>query len=256
MCPRRASGSGASGSGASASAVSLLQRDVVRTGTMSVTVADVDRAASAASALAVAAGGRVDGDNRDTSAEARSAELVLRVPPARLDAVISQIDALGKETSRSVKADDVTASKADIDARTTALSASVSRILQFMRKASDARDLISLESELTTRQAQLDSLQAQQRALGDEISLATLTVDLSVKPAPEIVARHSSGPSGFGTALAGGWHGLVVSVRWVLAGVGYGLPIAVIVSVLATAALLIWRRREQGAPPVSPPVTE
>ena len=39
-------------------------------------------------------------------------------------------------------------------------------------------DIVSLEAELSTRQAALESLQAQQRALADQTALATVTVTL------------------------------------------------------------------------------
>jgi hypothetical protein len=82
--------------------------------------------------------------------------------------------------------------------------------------------------------------------LSDQITLATLTVQLSQRNAG-VTAAGKHDPSGFGSAVASGWHGLVVGARWIFAVVGYGLPFAALAGLIAMASLLVRRRRR---PPV------
>lgn len=250
--------SGAQGAGSRSAASSepytvtstpLQQRDIVRTAVVAIRTAQVDATADAVVALAKAAGGRIDGDDRQSSTDktgktTRSATLVLRLPPAQLDDVLTKSVRLGTELSRSVHGEDVTASHADINARVAALTTSVGRLTDFLKHSGSIQDLVALESDLSQRQAELDSTVGQQQALADEIALSSLTVQLSEPPAvvpPPVKAAH--GPSGFGTAVARGWHALAVSFRWLAAVVGYALPFLVILTVIAAGAGYARRRR-------------
>jgi hypothetical protein len=229
----------------------LQQRDIVRTAALNVEVADVDVAAELVLSLAGKVGGRVDGDNRRSSGKNRSAQLVLRVPPAALDDLINKdLKGLGTETSRTVTGDDVTAARADVDARVKALTTSVDRLRDFLKHSGTITDLVQLESQLSQREAELESTVAQQRALADQITLATLTVDLVVQRS--VATRAGGGPTGFGSALGDGLHGLVVGLRWVLAVAGYALPFALLLAVVLLPLLVIRRRRTTQVPAPAP----
>jgi Ca-activated chloride channel homolog len=229
----------------------LQQRDIVRTAALNVEVADVDVAAELVLSRARKVGGRVDGDNRRSSGKNRSAQLVLRVPPAALDDLINKdLKGLGTETNRTVTGDDVTAARADVDARVKALTTSVDRLRDFLKHSGTITDLVQLESQLSQREAELESTVAQQRALADQITLATLTVDLVVERSA--VTRAGGGPTGFGSALGNGLHGLVVGVRWVLAVAGYALPFVLLVAVVLLPLLVIRRRRTSQIPAPAP----
>lgn len=228
---------------ANSAAVPLQQRDIVRTGTIAVQVADVDRAAADVISRTLRAGGRVDQDDRSAQAQSRRAELVVRLPPAALDAMIAAVSGLGTETSRTVQGQDVTASRADVNARVSALTTSVGRLRDFLKASGTVSDLVVLESQLSQRESELESTVAQQRALADQVALATLSVELTVTGKD---AHHGgSAPSGFGSALSGGLHALAVVFRWSFAGVGYALPflLVVLALVLPVAGWRRWRSR-------------
>lgn len=225
------------------------QRDIVRTATLSLQATDVDRAANLIGAQATSAGGRIDGDDRNAEGADRTAQLVLRLPPEALDRVIAGAVRQGHETSRSVHGEDVTTSRADVDARVTALRTSVDRLRQFLSKSGSVTDLVRLESALSERESTLESTVAQQRALADRISLATLTIDIS---SPAAVAAISS-PSGFGAALSRGWHGLVLVLGWVITGLGYVIPFAALAALITVPVVLFRRRRQAPAPLVELP---
>ena len=100
---------------------------------------------------------------------------MLRIPSANLDATLADLKRLGTVETATLNATDVTAQSKDIDGRITALQTSVDRLLALMAKATTTADLITIESTLSDRQGQLDSLRAQQKALADQVAMSTIT---------------------------------------------------------------------------------
>ncbi len=246
---RAAVGSAANGVDASAPAIDRV--DVV-TATMSVTTRQVDAAADRIATLAAANGGRVDGDQRSAGDGVRTAVETVRVPPQGLTTVMTAVDRLGKETARTLSRDDVTTSKADIDARALALSTSVTRLQHLLSTAGGVGTLLAVEKVLTSRQSDLDSLRARQRALNDEIALSTLTVTLRATAAPvKAKPAHHFRATGFGAAVGKSIHGLGVAITVVVAAVGYALPFAIPIALLAGALLFLRRRRRPAEPTVA-----
>ncbi|MCW2527756.1 MAG: sle [Pseudonocardiales bacterium] len=233
-----------SASGTSAS--DSVERTIVRTASVTIGANEVDATADKIVALASKSGERVDGDQRSKDQDSRRAELTLRILPERLNEVVAAIDAMGREVSRSIQGEDVTATKADIDARLAALDASVTRLRTFLAQSTSVENLLALEKQLSDRQGELDAMTARQKALADEVSLATLTVTVVQTGTPAAVEK-DSGPAGFGSALSDGWNGLTLAWRWVLATLGYVLPIGAVVVGVGLAAATIWRRR-RGSP--------
>jgi len=219
----------------------LQQRQVIRTATVAVTVPDVDRAAQAALAATAAAGGRADADDRSTTPTGRQAHLVLRVPAARLDGLLDRVVGLGHESSRTEQGSDVTTEVADVTARVTELRISVARLQDFLRHSGSITDLLALESQLTQRESDLQSTVAQQQALADQVSLATLTVQFS-PPAAGISGTARQLP-GFSSAIRASLHALLFSGRLVLALLGYLAPFLLIGAVAGYLGLRYRRSR-------------
>lgn len=121
--------------------------------------------------------------------------LTLRVPGDRFDAVLGAMEGSGKLRSRKVEAQDVTEKVADVDSRVKSQQASVARVRDMMDKATALGDVVMLESELSKRQSDLESLLAQQTALKDQTSMGTITVEVSERPRSRRRRRTRSPPS-------------------------------------------------------------
>lgn len=171
---------------------------------------------------------RVD-DTHDMS------RLVLRVPQARYDAVLRGLTGSGKLLSRTSNAKDVTGQVVDVESRIATQRASVARVRDLMDKAEKLTDVVTLEGELSSRQADLESLLAQQASLKDRTTLATVTLELS-EPEGRGDGSEEEG-TGFLDALRGGWDAFVTMLRWIAVAIGATAPF------LAAAALLVllWR---------------
>jgi hypothetical protein len=185
-----------------------VQRDVVKTASMTITVANTSEAADKAAVLVEEAGGRVDSRSEDAGSDRGFARtsVVLRVPVDELDGVVRELKTLGTVQTAETSAEDVTAQRVDLDARIKALQTSVDRLLAIMRDARDPEALIAAEDALSQRQADLDSLRAQREALGDRIEYSTVNVTF--------VAETIGGPApkqyqGFLGQVERGWDALV-----------------------------------------------
>lgn len=200
------------------------KRDIVKTGTMTIIVANPSEAADKAAQLTESANGRVESRSEDAGSRAGRAQTstVLRIPAAKLDGVLRDLKELGKVKSADTKSDDVTSQRVDLDARIAALQTSVDRLLGIMRDSKDTDALIKAESELSKRQADLDSLRAQRNQLGEQIAYSSVTVTFLA----EEVGLPPSPPKyqGFFGQVERGWDGLVAAADNVLLLFGLLLP--------------------------------
>lgn len=253
--PEAGGGTGADELPEIAPADATLAEQIVRSGDVTVDVDDITSAANRITALVAAAGGSIGSEQRYGDPADGSADIVVRVPPDSFGGLLEAISELGEEQSRSIAALDVSTVVADVDARVASLQGSVDRLRSLAAQAISVSDLITIESELTARQSELESLQAQQRALADQVSLATLSVRLTASGDPEV------GESGFLASLGDGWNALLGAGRGLLSIVGLLLPWLVVVALIAVPVLLVVGRRRPRAvapaPAASPgPITE
>jgi hypothetical protein len=228
----------------------IAERSIVHTGDITVRVPNVDQKSAQAEALAAGAGGYVGGDDRQIDAGQSTATLTLRVPAGRFDATLNAIALLGTELSRNVSTQDVTSQVVDVAARLTTQRASVARIQALLAKATTIGEIVSIESELTQREADLESLEAQQAKLGDLTTLSTITATL-LGPQAQLVVAKPEHRTGFVAGLDRGWHAFLASMGWLLTVLGAILPFAVGIALVAwLVRLLVRRLQARRTPPV------
>lgn len=209
---------------------------VIRTTELSVEVRSAPKAAAAARSTVEASGGLVATETTERiDDEHETSHLVLRVPQDSYQEVLRELTGSGKLLSRSSNAKDVTDQVVDVESRIATQRASVTRVRELMDKAEKLTDVVTLEGELSSRQADLESLLAQQASLKDRTSLATITLDLTEPDAPRKDGKDDD--PGFLDALGGGWDAFVTMFRWIAVAIGAAAPF------LATAALVlvVWR---------------
>ncbi|MGW7514577.1 DUF4349 domain-containing protein [Streptomyces sp. NPDC054796] len=226
-----ASRGGAADGPGSAAPSRLNRSNVIRTASLTVRVEDVPKALDEARSTTEAAGGYVGKESTSRDDEGHeSTRVVLRVPAEEYEEVLTGLEGAGRLLKRDSKAQDVTEQVVDVESRVKSQRASVSRIRELMDKATELDDVVKLESELASRQADLESLLARQASLKDRTDFATITLSLS-ETRPKAAGEDDE--PGFTDALAGGWSAFVTVLRWVAVALGAVLPFA------AGAALLV-----------------
>lgn len=216
-------------------------RQVITTGTIRVTV---DRPATVAQQLSTwveSVGGRIDNRAENRADEDAAASLTVRVPSQKVTATIDQLKTFGTVDDVSIQNSDVTAQAKDLDARIDALELSIDRLASIMSGAGSSKEVLQAEEALTQRQEQLESLQAQRKAIADQVSLSTLTIELSQAPRAGSVE-----PGGFTGGLRDGWNGLVSAVNAVVGVAGILVPWAAIGAVVLVGVRLTGRRHKRG----------
>ncbi|GGW64592.1 lipoprotein [Streptomyces lucensis JCM 4490] len=226
---------------------------IIRTASLVVEVENVPKALAAARRTAEEAGGYVGRERTGRDADGHEdTQVVLRVPTERYDEVLTGLQGTGRLIDRTAKAVDVTGQVVDVDSRVKSQRSSVKRIRALMDRAAKLSDVVTLEGELSSRQADLEALLARQAALKDRTGLATVTLSLSERPAPDAAGDETPG---IGDALAGGWHVFVTMLRWIVLALGAALPFAAFAALLAALWLRVVRPRLPRRPGHAPATT-
>jgi hypothetical protein len=241
------------GKGGTGGASVIDNRDLITIGTVTVTTEDPIAAAQDAVRIVEGAGGRIDARSEHSASEDQGgyAMLTLRIPASELTTTLDRIKELGTDDEVDIRSTDVTAEHQDLEARISAQKAMIANLQVLMSKATAIDDLISLEATIADRQAQLESLEAQQRGLEDQISMSTITLTLTSDP---IEKPPPAAPANFWTGLGVGWDAFVGF--WT----GFAVVLAVLLPWLVTGAIIAvvvvslvrWNRRRQAARPQPP----
>jgi len=218
---------------------------LVITGTITITAEDPIGASAKATAIALDAGGRIDArtEYAPRDGDAGSATLTIRVPADAVEDVRDQLKELGTVEETDFTSVDVGTQQRDLDTRITTLRASIARYTSWLADADTTADLIQLESAIAERQNELESLEAQQRALADKVAMSTITLELrsvALAPPPE-------GPKNFWEGLVVGWNGFVAFWAGVTVALGVGLPWLVILGIVLAVVVLLVRRSGRSA---------
>ena len=215
------------------------------TANLSLGVDDVDRAVEQAAEAVSSIGGFTATAQVDLEGGGQ-ASASYRVPADQFDAALDALGALGEVRTKDVQTDDVTAAYADLESRVAALRTSVERLQGFLAEATDVGQIATIETELTRREAELESTEGQRRALADQVALSTISVlfeplDDAAADRPTFVAGLDTGRDAAGTLLAAG-----------AATAGFLVPFLPLL-VLVLLALALIRRRRARVTPSAPP---
>lgn len=249
--PQEAAADSDGGGAAKPVADTAIQRSVIATGALRLTSRHLADARQDAINLANGLGGHV-GDEQSRS-DARGhldrVDLTLRVPAGSFEKALDDLAALGIVRHREQSVEDVTTKVIDIAARVRAQQDSVDSIQKLLARAGTIGEIMSVEAQLSSRQAELDSLKQQQKWLADQTSLSTIQLTLTPATGHEKSDRHTAGFLG---GLDGGWHALGATAVAVGTALGAVLPFAVVFALIGWPVWMIVRRRRVVAPTPAP----
>src|SRR5665647_2448537 len=104
--------------------------------------------------------------------------MTLSVPADKLDTALDQLGKIGTVIQRNTSSQDVTSQYVDTESRMKTMRASVDRVRALMAQAKDLGQVVALESEMSRREADLESLESQRAALKVSVDRSTLAVSL------------------------------------------------------------------------------
>lgn len=201
-----AAASDTAGRGASSTTTAPTPAMLIRTGTMRVRVSDLDAAHRAATQAAERLGGFVGNENATNASYGSSATLTLRVPAASYVALADTLARLGTVEERTTEVDDVTRAYADLDARTKTRRATEERFRELLARANTVEEVMAVERQLGEIRADIESAEAQLRAMRDQAALSTLTVTFTTErtlAGPTFVSRFTDAVRDGGAMFVG-----------------------------------------------------
>jgi hypothetical protein len=227
-----------------------IQRSVIATGSLRLSSAHLADARQDAINLANGLGGHVADEQSQSDSHGRldRVDLSLRVTSASFEKALDGPAELGTVRHREQSVEDVTTQVIDVAARVKAQRASVESIEQLLARATTIGDVMSIERQLASRQAELDSLEQQQKYLADQTSLSTIQVTLT-RP----TAHDDSDDAGLLSGLEDGWRALGATAVALVTVIGAVLPFAAVLALVGVPLWLVVRRRRVVQPaPVAP----
>lgn len=248
MEAQAAVGDASDGTEADSSTGTQVSPQVVVTGSATLSTSDPGGSMTQLGDAVASLGGTTAQTAVSGQGSSQSAWATYRIPAASYQDVLDSLTTYGRVSDLSTSTEDVGAQVADVEARIDALQTSVTTLTDLMEKATSTADLLEAESQLTTRQAELDSLEAQRAWLSDQVSMSTLTVSFTSEP----VRGEASGSvwrQSWDTFVSG-MEGLLVALIWVAPWLLLAVPLV---------ALLWWvaaRRRARRALPSPAPTPE
>lgn len=218
-------------------------RAVISTGTISLSSQDTEQARFDLQKVIDAHDGSIADEKTsiDDEGNLRNTRIVLRVPAAEFAETMTEIGEVAEVTSSSRNTEDVTTQVIDNEVRIRAQEKSLRRIETLLAQAQDISDIVSIESQLSQRQADLDSLKSQQAYLEDQTSLSTITVHLEHQDAV-VREKEETDHNAFVTGLLDGWTALTVLGAGTAQFVGALLPVAVLLAVIGFPLTVLIRR--------------
>ncbi len=215
----------------------------IKTAAIRLEADNVDEVLQQVSDVVVVAQGEIESEDTSTNRQGQAvhSRLVLRVPVDEFDATVTKIADLGVRYTLETSVEDVTAEVADINSRVRSAEDSIAQLRRLFSAATKLGDIIALENELSQRQADLEALQAQQRALADLTTMSTITVTVRQTSDPPPPADEDRA-GGFIAGLKSGWDALVEFVRALSHGLGLALPLGTLLTLVAVGGYLLLRR--------------
>ncbi|MEL6535231.1 MAG: DUF4349 domain-containing protein [Bacteroidota bacterium] len=143
-------------------------------------------------------------DEDQTSYGRAETRLVIRVPVAQFDALVSEISTGVQEFDlRQVTVIDVSEEFVDLEARLKSKRELESRYLQLLQKANTVEDMLQVEQQLNQVRSDIERMEGRLRYLENQVSLSTLHITLyEYLEAPKSKEKE---PSEILRALEDGW---------------------------------------------------
>lgn len=176
----------------------------------------------------------------------RSGTFVLRIPAKKFDAVMKQLENMpnGNVLLENSRGQDVTAEFVDSGAQLQILRSEKAATLRYLKNAGSLSQAIQFRNQAFSIQGEIDKLQGRLNYLADQVSLATITVNLRETGAP---ASTRNQPPVTKPSLVRAWDravgGFLGVISAVIVGLGYLIPLGVLALLIGLPIMVLQRKR-------------
>lgn len=229
-----------------AAAPVMAEKKIIRTASMTIATQTFEDSLNALKSACEGQNGWIESssENVNNATGLRTAYLTLRIPQSALDAYIAGTEGLGRITSRSESAQDVTESYQDTAARLETQKALMARLQALITESADLSDLLELESQIADTQYQIDRLQSSLNSTDRQVSYSTVNITLKEEKTVELTDTTVSLGDRIKSAIVTGINALESFLADMLVFLVAALPFIAIVAVVVIAVKIIRKRRK------------
>ena len=165
----------------------VVERQIIRTGTLSVVVTELATAVTQVEGIVAGISGAfVAASNIQQDDPRRVSTITMRVPVEAFDATLAALRNVGAEViDEDIHSQDVTAQYTDLTARLRNATAAEQQLLDILTRAQSVQDTIEVQRELTQVRERIEVLQGQLNVLTNQTTLATIV--LRLHPAADLI---------------------------------------------------------------------
>lgn len=181
-----------------------------------------------------------------TSENDRSGTFTLRIPVARFDRVMGALRAIapaGGVLYQDASGKDVTANFIDFQARLGILKKQRDLLIGLQSKVTDAGQILFYADKINAVQLNIETIQGNLNFLNDSVAQSTIKVELREKDAPQGTAPDNVSNPSLRTAWHHGEQGFLRVLGAVVIGLGYLIPLSIILLLVWGGVMLARRRR-------------
>lgn len=237
---RQAGETSGEGSGAVAA-----ERALVRTGTVTLGVADYGEARANLTDAAARRGGFVtDSEQRVREVDNETyttGSVTFRVPAENVSAFFARARAAGEVRTAETNTEDATERLIDLEARLENKRAQRDRLRSLYEDANETEEVLAVGEKLSAVQGDVERLAAERRALRDRVAYATVTVELR-EPRPEPSVEAALHETGVVPAFLASVGGVVRLTRTLVVGLAYALPYVLAFGLPLAGMAVLYRR--------------
>jgi hypothetical protein len=156
------------------------ERLIIRTGNMSVVVADTEETMLLLTALVNERGGWVVNSSVYQSGRAKAGSMTARIPAAEFDGTMAAVRDLSLEVTREMaEGQDVTEEYVDLSARLANLQATADRVRGFLDDAQTVEEALNVNRELSRLEGEIEAMTGRLQYLSQSAAYSTLTINLT-----------------------------------------------------------------------------
>ena len=218
---------------------------IARAVSLSIVVRDFTGSRSALDALIARYRGYAAQLSASTTENApRSMQASLRIPASALASAVNDMKGLGRVENEAQSGEEVTYQHADLVQRLRNSRETEERLRDILQqRTGKISDVLKVEEEIARVRGEIESMQAEQKALEHRVDFATVDLQLTEEykaqlnpPAPSVWTRMNN-------ALVAGYHNLTDTVLGILLFFFENGPVVILwLTVLGIPTMLIWRR--------------
>lgn len=231
---------------------------IIKTGNMTLQVAGMDPAITATTQQIDALGGYASASERSGEGDNAYASITFRIPAARWEEALTSLRGLAEKVlDERTGTQDVTDQVVDLGARVRNLQATETALQGIMGQATEIKDVLAVQAELTQVRGEIERLTAEKGNLEAQAAMSTLTVNFALKVDAVLAETQGFDPGNdveqASASLVGVLQGLATAGIWFAI---VWVPILVALAVAVAIGLWVVRRiqraRDGGATPVTP----